>query len=148
MHHHDLMSLRVFSSLQKLTLAGIMGVPDERCSLHRQLLINLARMTQLTCLNSSLKGRHVQQDSLDEQLAALFILTSLDIFSPCFVSQMVWSSQIQKYVEWPTVGNALKAAWPQAASMSVFDIKIWGLNSDHTDVHAVLLRRDIVSKRS
>lgn len=87
---------------------------------------NLAQMTQLTYLNFSMKGQHVQQDTLDEQLAALSTLTSLDILRchlPCYAPEVVWSSQDQKYVGWPPVGDALKAALPQATSMSVFVIE-------------------------
>ena len=33
MNHHDLQSLTVFTSLQKLTLTGVMGLPDNNMRL-------------------------------------------------------------------------------------------------------------------
>ena len=65
---------------------------------------------------------------VDAQLAALSTLTSLDVLRCrffCYQCQVVWSPQDQKYVAgpMPSVSVSLRAALPQAASMSVFGIE-------------------------
>lgn len=88
----------------------------------------LAVMTQLTCLNLSLKSEYVQVHTFDEQLTALSTLTSLNTLRCLFLChpcQVIWSPQVQKYVAgpMPNIGVALKVALPQAAVMSVFAIE-------------------------
>ena len=119
---------------------------------------NLAKMTQLTCLNFSLKG-YVELDTVDHQLAALSTLSSLDalrcyfccckrlsdpwghvaylVRQHCSDVKMVgsecrlWTGNsyyIYDDVELPeesrlNVGTILKAALPQANSMSVFVVE-------------------------
>ena len=134
---------------------------------------NLAKMTQLTCLNFSLKG-YVELDSVDQQLAALSTLTSLDILRchfccrkrpsdswghvpyllshNCSSVQMVGSTcQVwtgSRFYEYndvdlpeesrPNVGMILKAALPQAASMSVFVIEAKRVRSRYPKPRRVL----------
>ena len=59
-----------FTSVKHLDLRGVHNTYGA--------FTNLAKMTQLTCLNFSLKG-YVELDTADQQLAALSTLTSLDI---------------------------------------------------------------------
>ena len=127
----DLLSFRVFSSIQKLTLRGMVGLPAgdhtpqtalwspweglatftsvkhlEAEGIHHteDAFTTLAKMTQLTCLDLAFKSQHVQVDTFDEQLAALSTLTNLDklrCLFSCRPRQVVWSLQDQKYLAGP-----------------------------------------------
>lgn len=133
------------------------------------VLTNSAKMTQLTCLDFSLKG-YVDLDTLDQRLAALSTLTSLDIlrcqFCCCLRPSDPWGhvlllsqhrntlrllSRVDRigseccvwsgtgYIACDdadlleesmlNVGTILKAALPQANSMSVFDVQAKRLRS-------------------
>ena len=134
----DLKSVEVTSNLQKLILTDRIGVATFRMhsdAANRSVLTklweevagftsvkhldvkdvrhthgafaNLAKMTQLTCLDFSLKG-YVNLNTLDQQLATLSTLTSLDILRCQFCCCMrpsdpwghvLWLSQHRSFFE-------------------------------------------------
>ena len=149
MSYKDLPSLQVFSNLQKLTLTGLVGtdydihkkakgwvVLTSITSLkHLELrdvchtygtLINVAWMTQLTCLNLvPSRMDRVDLGELNQTLAALSTLTNLELLK-ChfsFYQRYQDDNHVEDLLPVPDVGIALKAALPQATYMLVFAVE-------------------------
>lgn len=160
--YKDLPKFNVLSNLQKLTLTGLMGCfrdPDDRSVRinvkvwsqlasftsvkHLELkdvchtygaFPNLAKMTQLTCL-TFFPAFSVNLEGLADMLAVLSALTNLDVLK-CQFSFYQWDQDcnfVEDSLPVPDVGCVLKAALPQAASMSVFAVESKRLRHSHYD---------------